>query len=167
MPDLEQPGQAAQEDAFQDQLLSVLRSLRPGTRDLTDSQKALLAEYEYIGDRLAGPIFSPPAPQITGLDEQGQTVKVYGRYLSGATILNVGGTRVTREHFRFMEGGERAGGAPYIEADVPTEAGVGPVTIITPGGSATSHESFHGGDSDDREQRRDAASGGQEGQDSH
>jgi hypothetical protein len=166
VPDLEQSGLAVQDDGFNEQLLSVLRSLRPGTRELTDGQKALIAEYEYISERLTGPIFSPPAPQITGFDTEGQKVKVYGRYLSGATVLNVGGTRVTREHFRFREGAKPEGGASYIEADVPIGAEAGPITVFTSGGSATSRQSSRGGDSDEREQVSAKSSGGRKSRDS-
>ena len=39
-------------------------TLRPGVR-LSEGQKAVIAEYAYIKEQLAGPQFGSPAPQIT------------------------------------------------------------------------------------------------------
>jgi hypothetical protein len=144
---------ATQEDGFNERLLGVLRSLRPGTRELTDGERALIAEYEYIAERLARPVFSPPAPQLTGFDIDGQKIRVYGRYLSDATVLNLGGTRVTREHFRFREGAWAGRGEPFIEADVPAGAAAEPITVFTSGGSATTRERLRGGNSGRHEDR--------------
>jgi hypothetical protein len=40
------------------------QTLRPGVR-LTEGQKAVIAEYAYIKEQLAGPQFGSPAPPIT------------------------------------------------------------------------------------------------------
>jgi hypothetical protein len=134
----QQSGHATAEQDGLSKLMSVLESLRLGPQ-LSDPQNALIAEYEDIKQRLAGPTFSAPPPQITGLDTDNGKVKIYGKHLRDVRVLRIAGARVTRDHFQWKDQAQlERGDKPHIEADVPAEAGTGPITVFTSGGSATS-----------------------------
>lgn len=126
------PDHQESRDTFNRELLSALRSLRPGVRQLSEEQEEVIAEYEHIKDQLAGPSFGPLPPQITGYERVDGTTRIYGTNLAAATVVKVGGTRVTRGGFRFCDGDE-----PYIEVQLPQGGTSGPVTVFTSGGLAT------------------------------
>jgi hypothetical protein len=134
----QQSGPATAEQDGLTKLMSVLESLRPGAQ-LSDAQKALIAEYEDLRQRLAGPTFGAPPPDITGVETGDGKVKIYGKHLRDVRLLRIAGARVTREHYQWKDREQlERGDEPHLEADVPAEAGIGPVTVFTSGGSATS-----------------------------
>jgi hypothetical protein len=106
-------------------------TLRPGVR-LTEGQKAVIAEYAYIKEQLAGPQFGSPAPQITRVEASGGNVRIFGKHLRGVRVINVAGDRMPRARFRVTDGVE-----PHIEAELPKGAAAGQVTVLTTGGVAT------------------------------
>ena len=108
-------------------LLSAIRSLRPGVRELTDNEQAVIAEYAYIKEQLAGPQFGSPAPQITRVEASDGDLRIFGKHLGGVRVIKVAGDRMTR--FQITDGAE-----PHIEAKLPKGAADGPVTVFTTGG---------------------------------
>jgi hypothetical protein len=106
-------------------------SLRPGVR-VTESQKAVIAEYAYIKEQLTGPQFGPPTPQITRVEASDGDLRIIGKHLRGVRAINVAGDRVARARFQVTDGAE-----PHIEAALPKGAVAGPVTVLTAGGVAT------------------------------
>jgi len=110
---------------------AAVDGLRLGGR-LTDGQKAVIDEYAYIKEQLAGPHFAPPAPQITRMEPGDRALRIFGKHLRGVRAINVAGNRVTSARFRITEGVE-----PHIEVDLPTGPVAGPVTVLTTGGVAT------------------------------
>ena len=110
----------------------AIGSLRPGVRVPTESQKAVIAEYAYIKEQLAGPQFGSPAPQITRVEASDGDLRIFGKHLRGVRVINVAGDRVTRARFQVTDGAE-----PHIEAELPKGAVAGPVTVLTTGGVAT------------------------------
>jgi len=113
-------------------LLSAIRSLRPGVRELTDEEQAVIEEYAYIKEQLAAPQFGSPAPQITRVEASDGDLRIFGKHLRGVRVINVAGDRMTRERFQITDGAE-----PHIKAELPKGAIDGPVTVITTGGVAT------------------------------
>jgi len=105
---------------------------RPGVPEPTEDQKAVIAEYAYIKEQLAGPQFGPPRPQITRVEASGGDLRIFGKHLRGVRVVKVAGARMTRERFQITDGTE-----PHIEAELPQGAVAGPVTVITTGGVAT------------------------------
>lgn len=105
--------------------------LRPGVR-LTEGQRAVIAEYAYIKEQLAGPQFGSPAPQITRIEASDGNVKIFGKHLRGVRVINVAGARMSRARFQVTDDAE-----PHIEAELPKGAAAGPVTVLTTGGVAT------------------------------
>jgi len=110
---------------------AAVDGLRLGGR-LTDGQKAVIDEYAYIKEQLAGPQFAPPAPQITRIEASDRALRIFGKHLRGVRAINVAGNRVTSARFRITEGAE-----PHVEVEWPTGPVAGPVTVITTGGVAT------------------------------
>jgi hypothetical protein len=110
-------------------LLSAIRSLRPGVRELTDNEQAVIAEYAYIKEQLAGPQFGSPAPQITRVEASDGDLRIFGKHLGGVRVIKVAGDRMTRARFQITDGAE-----PHIEAKLPKGAADGPVTVFTTGG---------------------------------
>jgi hypothetical protein len=115
-----------------ERFLSAIGSLRPGVRVLTEGQKAVIAEYAYIKEQLAGPQFGSPAPQITRIEASDGDLRIFGKHLRGVRVINVAGDRMTRARFQVTDGAE-----PHIEAELPKGAVAGPVTVLTTGGVAT------------------------------
>jgi len=115
-----------------ERFLSAIGSMRPGVRVLTEGQKAVIAEYAYIKEQLAGPQFAPPAPQITRVEAGNGVLRIFGKHLRGVRAINVAGDRVSRARFQISEGVE-----PHIEAGLPNGPVAGPVTVLTTGGVAT------------------------------
>ena len=113
-------------------LLSAIRSLRPGVRELTDDEQAVIDEYAYIKEQLAGPQFGPPAPQITRIEASDGNMRIFGKHLRGVRAINVAGDRLTRGRFQVTDGAE-----PHIEAELPKGAAAGSVTVLTTGGVVT------------------------------
>jgi hypothetical protein len=113
-------------------VLSAIGSLRPGVRVPTDDQKAVIDEYTYIKEQLAGPQFDAPAPQITRVEASNGDLRIFGKHLRGTRAINVAGDRVTRARFQITEGVE-----PHIEAQLPKGAVAGTITVLTTGGVAT------------------------------
>jgi hypothetical protein len=78
----------------------------------------------------------PPAPTISGFDPSGgpptTTVTISGSHFTGATAVKFNGTAAT-----FTVSGDGA-----IATTVPSNAHTGPITVTTPGGTATSASSF-------------------------
>jgi len=115
----------------EESFLSAVRSLRPGVRVPTEGQKAVIAEYAYIKEQLAGPQSTPPAPQITHVEASDGQLRIFGKHLRAARTIHDAGNRV-RARFQITDGAE-----PHIEAELPKGAIDGPVTVITTGGVAT------------------------------
>jgi hypothetical protein len=113
----------------------------PGTRLLSESQRALIVAYEHLREGLSGPTFTPPVPEITRITTAGGKVRIYGRHLRDTVVVNIGGAHITRGSFRFNEGAADADG-PHIEAEPPPDEPSGPITIFSAGGSATSRQEF-------------------------
>jgi hypothetical protein len=113
--------------------LSAIRSLRPGVREPTEDEQAVITEYAYIKDQLAGPQFGSPAPQITRVEASDGDLRIFGKHLRGVRVIKVAGDRMTRARFQITDGAE-----PHIEAELPKGAADGPVTVLTTGGVATS-----------------------------
>jgi hypothetical protein len=100
---------------------------------VAEHRKAVIVEYAYIKEQLAGPQFRPPAPQITRVEASDGELKIFGKHLQGVRAIHLAGNRVTRPRFQIADGVE-----PHIEAELPEEAVDGPVTVIATGGVATS-----------------------------
>jgi hypothetical protein len=113
-------------------LLSAIRSLRPGVRELTDDEQVVIDEYAYIREQLAAPQFGSPAPQITRVEASDGALRIFGKHLRGVRVIKVAGDRMTRPRFQMIDGAE-----PHIEAELPKGAVAGPVTVITTGGPTT------------------------------
>jgi hypothetical protein len=114
----------------EERFLSAIGSLRPGVRVPTEGEKAVIAEYAYIKEQLAGPQFGSPAPKITRVEASDGDLRIFGKHLRGVRVINVAGNRMTR--FQITDGVE-----PHIEAELPKGAVAGPVTVLTTGGLAT------------------------------
>jgi hypothetical protein len=114
-------------------LLSAIRSLRPGVRELTDNELAVIAEYAYIKEQLAGPQFGSPAPQITRVEASDGDLRIFGKHLRGVRVIKVAGDRMTR--FQITDGAE-----PHIEAELPKGAADGPITVFTTGGGVATSQ---------------------------
>jgi hypothetical protein len=119
-------------------LVSAVESLRPGTRRLSHGQQTVLVEYEHVVAQLSPPAFSPPAPEISDFEADGEKLRIYGKHLRQPIAVTVAGFRVPR--FAFKEAAARK--AAHLEAIVPPEAGAGPVVVLTSGGSAASARPF-------------------------
>jgi hypothetical protein len=146
-PDDAEALKRALEGAGIGRLVSAVESLRPGTRLLTDGQKTVLVEYRHIVDELSSPTFSPPAPVIAEFRSDNGRLRIYGKHLRQPIAITVAGARATQ--FQFKEADEVEGDeAPHIEADVPPEAGTGPIIVLTSGGTATSAVEFQAADAD-------------------
>jgi hypothetical protein len=96
------------------------------------SQQAVIAEYTYIKEQLAGPRFAPPAPQITRVEASDGDLRIFGKHLRGVRAINIAGDRMARARFQITDGAE-----PHIEAELPKGAVAGTVTVLTTGGVAT------------------------------
>jgi hypothetical protein len=131
MTDVSRDDVTSDGNGAEESFLSAIRSLRPGVRVPTEGQKAVIAEYAYIKEQLAGPQFTPPAPQITRVEASDGHLKIFGKHLRGARTINVAGNRV-RARFQSTDGVE-----PHIEAELPKGAVAGLVTVLTTGGVAT------------------------------
>lgn len=113
-------------------LLSAIRSLRQGVRELTDEEQAVIDEYAYIKEQLAAPQFGSPAPKITHVEASDGDLRIFGKHLRGVRVIKVARARITHPRFQIIDGAE-----PHIKAKLPKGAVDGPVTVITPGGPAT------------------------------
>jgi hypothetical protein len=111
--------------------MDAIESQRLGGR-LTDGQKAVIDEYAYIKEQLAGPQFAPPAPQITRIEASDRALRIFGKHLRGVRAINVAGNRVTSARYRITGGIE-----PHVEVELPNGPVAGPVTVLTTGGVAT------------------------------
>ena len=133
MTDVSRSGDVTSDgNGAEERFLSAIRSLRPGVRELTEDQQAVIAEYAYIKEQLAGPQFGSPAPQITRVEASDGDLRIFGKHLRGVRVINVAGDRMTRARFQITDGAE-----PHIEAELPKGAVAGPVTVLTTGGVAT------------------------------
>jgi hypothetical protein len=112
-------------------LLSAIRSLRQGVRELTDEEQAVIDEYAYIKEQLAAPQFGSPAPKITRVEASDGDLRIFGKHLRGVRVIKVARARIT-QGFQIIDGAE-----PHIKAKLPKGAVDGPVTVITKGGPAT------------------------------
>jgi hypothetical protein len=121
-------------EGFAAQLVSAVESLRPGTRQLSDGQQSIIAEYEYIVEQLRPPTFSPPAPEISEFFVEGDTVKIFGKHLRGAITVTI--ARVRAPKFVFKEA--RGGRPSYLEATVPGNTDASAVVVLTAGGTSVS-----------------------------
>jgi hypothetical protein len=119
------------------QLVSAVKSLRPGTRQLSDGQQTVIAEYEHIVEQLRPPTFSPPAPEISDFRVEDGKVKIFGKHLRQPITVTIARVR-TRFEVKEAEEGE----SPYIEADVPEKADAGPIVVLTSGGSCATVRPF-------------------------
>jgi hypothetical protein len=117
----------------EERLLTAIGSLRPGRREPTKDEQAVIDEYAYISEQLAAPQFGSPAPQITRVEASDGDLRIYGKHLRGVRVIKVGGDRITRPRFQMTDDAE-----PHIRAELPKGAVAGPVTVITTGGPATS-----------------------------
>jgi hypothetical protein len=130
MADVSRSGDITRDgNGAEERFLSAIGSLRPGP---TEGEKAVIAEYAYIKDQLAGPQFGSPAPQITRVEASDGDLRIFGKHLRGVRAINVAGDRVTRARFQITDGVD-----PHIEAELPKGAVAGPVTVLTTGGVAT------------------------------
>jgi hypothetical protein len=116
------------------QLVRAVESLRPGTRQLSDGQQSILAEYEYIVEQLRPPTFTPPAPEISGFVVEDDKTMIFGKHLRGAITVTIAHVRSPK--FRFKEAG---GGRPsHLEATVPEDTDPSTVVVLTAGGTSVS-----------------------------
>lgn len=96
-----------------------------------------------VRGQLDGLVGAPPAPSISSVSPAtggvGTTVTITGDGLWAATSVSFGGTQAT-----FDRGGQGiyAGGNSTIYASVPAGATTGAITVVGPGGSASSPSSF-------------------------
>jgi hypothetical protein len=136
LQELEQPAPSSlRDEGISERLVSLLQSLQPAVRQLDQSQQqAVIAEYTYVKERLAGPSFTTPAPQITRVEATADKIRIFGIHLRGVKAVNIGGARVPRKRFRFLDSDQ-----PCIEVDVSPGVSAGTITILTAGGAATSH----------------------------
>jgi hypothetical protein len=85
------------------------------------------------------PTAPPPAPSITGFSPPsgpvGTTVTITGSGFTGANDVQFNGTSVGTGNFAVNSDTQ-------ITATVPAGATTGPISVITPGGTATSSDSF-------------------------
>jgi hypothetical protein len=133
MADLSRSGDVTSDgNGAEERFLSAIGSLRSGVRVPTESEKAVIAEYAYIKEQLAGPQFGSPVPQITRVEASDGDLRIFGKHLRGVRVINVAGDRMTRARFQITDGVE-----PHIEAELPKGAVAGPVTVLTTGGVAT------------------------------
>jgi hypothetical protein len=133
MTDVSRSGDVTSDgNGAQERFLSAIRSLRPGVRESTEDEKAVIAEYTYIKEQLAGPQFGPPAPQITRVEASNGDLRIFGKHLRGVRVINVAGHRLTPARFQITDGAE-----PHIKAELPKRVVTGPVTVLTTGGVAT------------------------------
>ena len=146
MTDISRSGDVASDgNGAMERFLSAIGSLRSGVRMLTEGQKAVIAEYTYIKEQLAGPQFGSPAPQITRVEASDGDLRIYGKHLRGVRVIKVAEDRLTRPRFRITDGAE-----PHIEAELPERAVDGPVTVITTGGVATGQLRLENSDATER-----------------
>jgi hypothetical protein len=133
MKDVSRPGDVTSDGSgSEERFLSAIGSLRPGVRVPTQDEQAVIAEYSYIKEQLAGPQFGSPKPQITRVEASNGDLRIFGKHLRGVRAINVAGDRMTGARFQITDGVE-----PHIEAELPKGAVDGPVTVLTTGGVAT------------------------------
>lgn len=133
MADVSRSGDVTSDgNGAEERFLSAIGSLRPGVRVPTQDEQAVIDEYGYIKEQLAGPQFGSPAPQITRVEASDGNVRIFGKHLRGVRVIKVAGDRMTRARFQVTDGAE-----PHIEAELPERAVAGPVTVLTTGGVTT------------------------------
>lgn len=119
--------------------VSVVISFTPTSLDdvranllLKDGSGGLLGDIMLVGEGSA----APPAPVITGISPTqgriGDSVLISGTDLDGATIVKVGSVAFSISSSQPTQ----------IEAEVMGPPRIGPITVTTPSGTATSSQTF-------------------------
>src|SRR5215831_1227801 len=97
MADVSRSGDATSNGkGAEERFLLAIRSLRPGARELTDEEQAVIDEYAYIKEQLASPQFGSPAPKITRVEASDGDLRIFGKHLRGVRVIRVASARITK-----------------------------------------------------------------------